>query len=523
MGRLSKQGSVNNDFEGEFQELRQLSDSIIDIAHVMIVVLDREGRIVRFNSTAEKITGYSESEVLGKPIWDVLITKEDRKWFKQGIRALDHTDPPTQVENYIRTKNGSLRLLIWSGRAIRNQAGKVKWVIGTGVDVTEQRALQDQLQKTDKMRAMGELAAGIAHDFNNILTGILGHVHLLQLKLKKGITAQEDLSKTLLKIEKSISKASELVGQILKFVKGAPSKMEEVSLNQAVKEVIQVVEPMVKKEGVTIIQELGQEGPVVTGDPGQIQQVILNLLVNGVHACAPGGRVWVRTSTQDCHLGPIGSCAVIEVEDNGIGISSRLRDRIFEPYFTTKDQTKEGTGLGLFVVYNIVKGYKGKIKVWSRLGIGSRFTVLLPLTRCEHEKKIPRDKEHEKQVGALRAPLTVMAIDDDDMLRELFIEGLALLGHKALTASSGYEAIEIFKKYSNDIDLIILDRFMPDISSEELLKNLRQVDPQAKVIFMSGYLPDVEELKRLPGVIGVLHKPFSIYDLKILLNREVAN
>ncbi len=509
--------------EEELQEAKWFSDAIIDIAHVMILVLDHDGRIVRFNKSAEQITGYTASEIMGKTIWDVLIPEKDKRRFVKGMRALEFRDPPTQVESFIRVKDGSLRLVLWSSRAIRDDLGRVKWVVGTGVDITEQKALQDQLQRADKMRAMGELAVGIAHDFNNIVTGIRGHIHLLQMRIDKGVATNEEIYTALKKMERSTTRARELVGQILKFVRGTPSKLEDVDLNRLVKEVVLVLEPYLKRAEVALNLELSKEVPFVTGDPGRLQQVILNLAVNAIQACSRDGKVTIRTGTKPCLVGPLGICALIEVEDTGSGIDPELKDRIFEPYFTTKTEIKEGSGLGLFVVYNIVKLHKGKIDVWSELNRGSRFSVYLPLTRTEYEGRKRPPEEILLAKGRAEGCLTVLTIDDDVALRDLLTEGLALLGHRAITAASGKEALELYHRHAQEIHLVIIDRFMPDISGEELLDELHKINPRLKAVIMSGYLPDADDLRKLPGIIDILQKPFSIYDLKTLLTQCLAD
>ncbi len=501
--------------ELELQEARQFSDSIIDTAHVMIIVLDHHGRVIRFNNTAEQLTGYKANEILGRVLWDVIIAKEDRARIIQNIRSLDHSDVPLQTENFILTKNGHHRLVLWSSRRILDEKGKLKWMVCTGVDITEQKALQDQIQKSDKMRAMGELAIGIAHDFNNILTGIRGHIHLLQLKLEKGAANEEDIKSSLEKVAGATKRAGELVGQILKFVREGPSRQEDVDLNGLVEDVVQILNPYIKKEDLHIKVQRHEEPTIITGDPAKLQQVVLNLVVNAIHACHEGGRISIRTGIEPCLTGLSGGCAVIEVEDTGHGIDSSIKDKIFEPYFTTKDKSKEGTGLGLFVAYSIVKAHKGKIEVWSQPGKGSRFSVYFPLTKTQYQK--PAD--FVRATDRPKSAFTVLTVDHREALRELLTESISLLGYRVLTAGSGREALELYETHGEDINLVIMDRFLPDISCENILESLNHLNPEIKIIIMAGFLPDAEELKKMPRVADVLLKPFSIYTLKSLLAR----
>ncbi len=497
------------------QETRQLSDSIIDMAHVIIIVLDHAGRIVRFNRTAEHVTGYTAKEVLGQNMWDVIVPRKEKFRIIQGIRNLRQSGLPIQTEELLLTRDKRERLALWSARGILDKHGKTKWIVCTGVDITEQKALEDQIQKSDKMRAMGELAVEIAHDFNNILTGIKGHIRLLEMKLEKGIGNENDVRASLEKVAGATQRASELVGQILRFVKGMPSRQEDINIDDLAEEVIQILQPSLKKENIRVEMHKNGQAPIITGDAGKLQQVILNLIVNAIHACSDSGRgsIIIRTGTRPCLKGRYGMCAFLEVEDTGSGMEANVKNKIFEPYFSTKDKTREGTGLGLFVVYNIVRSHGGKIKVWSRPGKGSRFSLYFPLAEKEYES--PAEIKPVPDEAA--RPLTIMAVDGREDLRELLAEGLEMLGYRSFTAGTGKKALALYERHRKDIDLVIIDRFLPDMDCRDILQRMKDLEPGINAIIMAGYVPNEEEIKSMPGVIDILYKPFSFFALKSLL------
>ncbi len=498
-------------------------DAIIDTTNVMIIVLDPRGRITRFNRAAERITGLGSPAVVGSPIWDKLVPENERKRFSRAMEVLEIEGPPCQVEGNIRTRDGTLRLVLWNFDAIKDETGSLKWIVGTGIDVTEQKTLQDQLQRADKMRAMGELATGIAHDFNNIITGVRGHIQLLRAKLQKGVAGKDDIYATLEKMEGSTAKARELVGQILKFARDVPSKQEEVDLNRLISEVVLVLEPALGKAEVDLELELAKEAPVVAGDPVRLQQVILNLAVNAIHASSRNGKIVIRTAISPCMVGPSGWCAVIEVEDNGTGMDPGLKERIFEPYFTTKVNGREGSGLGLFVVYNIVKLHHGRIDVWSQPNQGTRFSVYLPLAGRRQEGAAGRPlAKKQPSPPSKSGGIMVLAVEKDQALRDFLSEGLSLLGYRNITAASGKEAVELCEKLEGEVHVALIDCFISDMSSTELVERLRRIRPGLKGIIMSGYFPDADDIKQAPGVFEVLLKPFSIYDLKSLLAQLAA-
>jgi signal transduction histidine kinase/CheY-like chemotaxis protein len=417
------------------------------------------------------------------------------------------------------------------------------WKVSAERAIGERSELEAQMRQTQKLETVGMLAGGIAHDFNNILAAILGHASLLEGEVDDPASARRVQA-----IVDSSRRAAVLVEQMLAYAGRARTRTGAVDLPQTIKEVVELVGPALDKKTELILQ-LDGPTPRITGDPVQIQQIIMNLITNASEALEGGrGHVWIRTAAVDTEgnaltrpAGP-GDFALIEVRDEGCGIAPDQLETIFDPFFTTKPS---GHGLGLAAVLGIVRSHGGDIVVDSTLGEGTRFRVLLPcpdaeaLAAAEQEADVPRPRIRLRTAtspAGLQGPARrtirkraegpgyVLIVDDEEMVRELAGEVLERAGHKILLARDGDDGLRVFETYGPDIDLVVLDRTMPGLDGLELLAEIRRRRPDMPAIISSGYADDAgsRTLQSL-GVDAVLQKPWAPRDLVHLVKQLDTN
>jgi signal transduction histidine kinase/CheY-like chemotaxis protein len=365
-------------------------------------------------------------------------------------------------------------------------------------DTTETRRIEDALRQSEerlrqaqKMEAIGTLAGGIAHDFNNLLTGILGHSSLLLEELPAGSPLAADVAA----IETSAHRASELARQILTFARQDPRiDMGPVDPNTVVEEVVRLLQRTVDKS-VAIETRMSRSPLRVLGNAGQLHQAILNLCINACEAMPRGGKLLVETGREDDR-------AAITVTDSGIGIAEAQQKRIFEPFFTTKEQ---GRGLGLPMVFGIVRGHGGDIVVQSEPGKGTTFRTLLPLI---DEQPVVAAKDKEPPRGGRE---TILVIDDEPYVRRLLTRILERAGYTALMAEDGAQGLSVFEQNRGAVDLVVLDVSMPGMSGAEVHERLVAMAPGVKIVLSSGYSDD-ERISQIldRGVRTFLRKPYRV-------------
>lgn len=373
----------------------------------------------------------------------------------------------------------------------------------------EKRALEEQLRQSQKMEAIGRLAGGIAHDFNNLLTVIGGYSELALSQLTKG----DPLGDNIQEIRKASERASELTRQLLVFSRRQILEMRTLDLNV----LIQGMESMLRRvlgEDIELTLRKGSDLGCIKSDPGQIEQVVMNLAVNARDAMPSGGRLILETQNVSLdeaythhHIGVTpGPYVMLSVSDTGCGMTAEIRDRAFEPFFTTKEKGK-GTGLGLSTVFGIVKQSNGSIWVYSEPGEGSTFKIYLPrmdepvdvAIKSEELKEIPRGKE------------TVLVVEDEEEVRKLAVRILKKQGYRVLEAAFGGEALMIVEQHPEPIHLILTDVVMPRMSGPELIDHLRRVRRDFKVLYMSGYTDESVVLHGVQaGEVSLLQKPFTV-------------
>ncbi len=374
-------------------------------------------------------------------------------------------------------------------------------------DITYDKEVERQLVHSQKMDSIGTLAGGVAHDFNNLLTTILGYTELLKRELK----GSESSSQKLVQIEKSANRAAELTGQLLAFSRRHPTVLNVFDLNDLVTETMDMVRSTVPAS-IEVSFAPGVNVANIEADSTQIQQVLINLILNARDAISGLGNITISTRTgYDTQAGGAGDrpFTILEVEDDGVGIPKDVLHRIFEPFYTTKEVGK-GTGLGLAMVYGIIKKHNGFIEVTSALGIGTKFSAFLPSTG----KSAGENDAQEPAPYKRRRKLVVMVVDDEPDLRDFCVTALGEVATEILTASNGLEALEQFEKANRKVDLILLDLTMPKMSGPECFKRLRAIDPNVRVLISSGYSLDMDAEALLKGnATGFLPKPYDLNQL----------
>lgn len=441
-----------------------------------------------------------------------LIHPEDVERVTQAIEYHLRTRQPFFEEYRVVKKDGTFLHWTDSGTALWDSAGNAyKW-IGVNTDVTERRSLEEQLRQSQKMEAVGRLAGGVAHDFNNLLSVILGYSEILMRKL--GPTSP--FKKEVEEIKKAGNRATRLTRQLLAFSRKQVLELKVLDLNSSVSEMDKLLRRLIG-EDIELISSLESLPCMVKADPGQLEQVIMNLVVNARDAMPKGGRLTLKTGRIEFHEAaifgqikiPPGRYAILYVSDTGCGMDAETLSKIFEPFFTTKMEGK-GTGLGLSMVYGIVTQSGGYIRVSSQKNHGSMFSIYLPEVEAPLEPKVAKTLSNSSHGGSE----TIMVVEDEDVVRKLINEILKVGGYHILEARDGDEAVQLAKNEQNHIQLVITDVVMPRMSGSELVKKLKDFNPQLRVLYMSGHLDDaIVQHGSTEARSAFLQKPFTTHGL----------
>ncbi len=486
--------------------------TIIDNAVIWIDLLDEKGNVVFWNRAAERISGYSREEVLGhNKIWEWLYPdKEYREEIFAKAMAIIRGEVVENLETVITTKDGRKRVIWWHSNNLQDEKGKIIGSIALGADVTELKKIEEQLRLANKMQGLGRLAGGIAHDFNNILSIVKGYTDLILENIPYDSPVREDL----LEISEASERGAQLTRQLLAFSKR--QTLEKISLD--LNETITSMERMLRRilgEDINLVLNLEEELPPVNADPSQIEQVIFNLVINAREAMPGGGTLTISTSLTRIDYSYIrehpyakpGDYVLLAVSDTGVGMSPEVRERIFEPFFSTKP---EGVGFGLSMVYGIVNQHNGYIWVYSEPELGTTFKVYLPPSGEPAEKRKPREESLEIPAGNE----AIILMEDERAVRALGVRILRQLGYRVFEAQEPEDALLILEKYPEEINLLITDVIMPRINGVELAEKARKIRPELKVLFISGY--PMEQINN-HGILkleeNLLEKPFSARSL----------
>jgi PAS domain S-box-containing protein len=483
---------------------------LIENAHDAIFIT-QEGFITYANPRTLKLLGFDMEELLRKPVASFLIAENNQanRNKKTGSKNVADATSCKLINKKLVELSLEVNIIdvVWENK---------KASLYFGRDVTNQKKLEAQLHRAQKMEAIGTLAGGLAHDFNNLLMGIQGNTSLMLLQTPSGQPHYERLKN----IEQYVASGAEITGQLLGFARGGKYEVKPINLNNLIEKNAQMF-GRTKKE-ISIHENYYKNLWTVEVDRGQIEQVLLNLYVNAWQAMPRGGHLYLSTinisvdeNMANIHQIQKGRYVRASITDDGIGMDEETQMKLFDPFFTTKVRSR-GTGLGLASAYGIIKNHGGTISVYSAKGKGATFNIYLPAS----EKEAISDEaiaEDSLSVGKE----TILFVDDEDMIVNVGRDMLETMGYKVITANSGKEALQIYEKSKIDIDLVILDLIMPHLSGEATFKKIKEINPEAKVLLSSGYSINGQATKLIEqGCRGFIQKPYSINELSTRI-REI--
>ncbi|RKX76613.1 MAG: hybrid sensor histidine kinase/response regulator [Spirochaetes bacterium] len=468
-------------------------------------VADETGKILTCNPSFLRIFKFSSrEEASDENINNFFLNKDDKERFWEKI--IKNRKIELEEMTLITAENKPISVLANVVGTFREE--KIRKIKGYLIDITERKRLEEQLRQSQKMDAIGRLAGGVAHDFNNILTVITGYCSLIKDKLKEDIPVENDIEG----IQNAAHKAAALTRRLLSFSRNQILKPEVININDMIRDMDKLIRMLIL-EDISVHAILNAKNPHVFIDPGQMEQVLINLITNARDAMPRGGKLIIETGDLvlsepiNSILGkiPEGNYVIVKISDTGVGIEEELLTKIFEPFFTTKPDEK-GTGLGLSTVYGIVNQSKGYLDVGSKPSYGTTFKIYLPQKLSPTEYKVVLHKEDETWKGTE----TILVVEDEDEVRKLIIKILLHKGYDVLEAKNSGEALLAFEKDKERIDLLITDIIMPYLSGDKLAERLKGEKPDLKILFISGYPSKTIQRKNLFSTgAAFISKPFN--------------
>jgi two-component system cell cycle sensor histidine kinase/response regulator CckA len=511
-------------FKALYQKSKQEEEvyrSLIRSSADAIVIYDLNLQATYTSPMFKQIFGWNTNELHDER--SPFIPDSEKKACMDAIQeVIDKGIPCQGFESRRATRDGRLIDVSISASRYDDHAGQPAGLLMILRDVSERKRLEVQLQHIERMEAIGTLAGGIAHDFNNLLMAIQGSVSLLRY----GLEPSHPQYKSFLNIEKQIERGSRLTSQLLGYARKGKYQVRPIDIREVLRESAETLRRT--RKDLSIYFNLNPDLRPINADVHQMEQVFMNLLINAADAMSEGGNLYL--SAQNVHSDIMadkayapkpGAYVLLEIADTGVGMDQKTLKRIFEPFFTTKGMGR-GTGLGLASVYGIVKGHGGYIDVDSQLGHGTTFRIYLPATHR------PVAKTTAQQQQAATGSGTILLVDDEVLVLEVGTGMLKALGYTVLTADSGRSAIQIFEAYKEQIDLVLLDMVMPEMSGSVTFDKIREIDPQIPVLLISGYSIDGKASEIMErGCNGFIQKPYNIEKLSkkisdILKNPKVS-
>jgi PAS domain S-box-containing protein len=504
------------------RESEEFMRQVIDTTPACIFIKDYQGKFLLVNKMMADFHNSTPEEMVGKREQDITSSSDEQvmeveKFLADDRKVIDSGKPLLIPEEIYTLPNGET---VWlqTTKIPLTLKGNPRCVLGIAFNISTRKKAQEALRQSEenliqsqKMEAVGRLAGGIAHDFNNLLTAIIGYSEILKIKE----SLDEDAEDNVKEILKAAKRAAELIQQLLAFSRKQILRPKVINLNKLVAETESMLRRLIG-EDIDIVTRFASDLWNVKADPGQLDQVIMNMVVNARDAMPRGGELTLETenvyldkSYFSGHIkGDPGEYVLLSVSDTGRGMSPRTRELIFEPFFTTKEK---GTGLGLATVYGIIKQSGGYIWVNSEEDHGTVFKVYLPRVK-KGEKKLLKDGI---SVAPERGTETIILVEDEDMVRKMIRDSLRLFGYEVLEAGGGKEALEIFDRYKEgEIDLLITDVVMPDMSGRELAIRVLENVPGLNVLYISGYTDEtIVHHGVLDEGVSLLQKPFSPHTL----------
>jgi two-component system cell cycle sensor histidine kinase/response regulator CckA len=498
--------------------------AIVESSDDAIVSKDLAGTVQTWNKGAEHIYGYSAVEMIGRPM-SMLLPPDRPDEEAEILSRLAKGELVDHFETARMRKDGTRIDVSLSISPVYDRDGTVIAASHVARDITERQTLETERLHAQKLESLGVLAGGVAHDFNNLLTGILGNASLVMEDLPPTNPNRQVLGECV----KAAERAAQLTRQLLAYAGKGRFVTEAVNLSALVREINRLIQASISRK-VQVRLELAGDLPSVEADASQLQQVIMNLIINGAEAIGENvGLVVCTTAVQTIdeayirtlgaegrHIAP-GQYVTLEVHDSGCGMDETTLKRIFEPFFTTKFT---GRGLGLAAVSGIVHGHKGALKVYSSPGNGSTFKVLFPVLPDANQPAAPAPPLHFSE-GREK---TVLIVDDEESVRGVARNTLQRRGYRTIEAVDGRDAIEVYRRFAGEISLVLLDLTMPYMNGEEVLRELKVLTPSVKVLLSSGF-NQVEAIRRFTGkgLAGFLQKPYSAAVLAETVKRIVSD
>lgn len=493
--------------EAELVRTRNFLQNIFDSTVDSIITTDLNGKVTFISSRARAMLNMSDDDIIGEKVYKIY-----DKGYEEASFIMKTLMSEGELKNHEMktvTKDNEILDIHLSASLLKNEIGIIIGTLGIFRDISDKKRLEEQLQQTQKMKAVATLAGGIAHNFNNILMAIQGYTSLMLFEMD----ISHPYRKMLENIEKQIENGAKLTSRLIEYARERKYTAGPIDLNQLIKETIFTF-ASAKKE-IRINLNLDQSLLYLQANKGQIEQLLMNMFVNAIEAMPEGGELCIETQNitgkeasalkkerllkldRDHYI-------LLTIRDTGVGIDPEVIDQIFEPFYTTKSMGK-GTGLGLSSVYGIVQSCGGMINVESRKGVETTFSIVFPAVE-ETPQAISVDPKHRDV-----RPGTVLMVDDEGMILDVGGKMLRTMGYHVLTASGGREAVELYKKHRSDIDFVILDMIMPGMSGGDTYKALMEIDKKTRVILTSGYDAEDKASSILSqGKAAFIQKPFNL-------------
>ncbi|NOY12389.1 MAG: PAS domain S-box protein [Deltaproteobacteria bacterium] len=492
---------------------------LIESSSDWIWEVNKDGVFTYASPQIETILGYKPEEVIGRTPFELMPEDEAEQTTKIFTELIETGRPIVMLENVCLHKDGRLILLETSGVPVFDAAGEVSGYSGIDRDITERKKVEESLQKMEKLESIGTLAGGIAHDFNNILMGLFGNISMA----KRDLPDDHPVLKRLAEAENSMNRATRLTKQLLTFAKGGAPVRENVCIAQLAEEVVRFD---LSGSNVKLVFNQADDLWSAEVDKGQIQQVFSNLSINANQAMPDGGHLYLTLENLDNSAGSVpslkkGKYIKVSVRDEGTGIAEKHFERIFDPYFSTK---QSGSGLGLATVHSIIHKHGGDISVASESGKGTVFTFYLPAAEAPQQSPVEQPASHTPAEGQKGR---ILVMDDEVMVCDLAVQMLETSGFAVATAADGQRAIDMYKQSMEDGETfaaVIMDLTIPGgIGGKEAIKEIIAIDPEARVIVSSGYADDpVMANYSAYGFQGIIAKPYTLDNLQDVLGRILA-
>jgi len=492
------------------EELAQTShflEQIVKAAPLAVAVVNAQGLYTHVNPQFFAEYGYTPEDILRKPYSAIYANKKE---MLQLMRELKERGEIFSRRTLVKHKDGRVLPSRVSIRILYGANGELLGSVAMGRNIADEVNLERQMEQVQKLEAVSALSGGLAHNFNNLLTVIMGLTNLMMSKIGPDHPFYADLKE----IELQVRAGRELTENLLTFTQDTRFETQSLALNDLIKGTVDIFART--RRDIQVALELAPDLPPVEADPGQMQQVLMNLLINAWQAMPQGGTITIQSRTvtvgewKDAvwHLNP-GRYASFAVVDTGVGMDQETLERIFEPLFTTKPPG-QGTGLGLASAYHIIIHHRGAIQVQSRKGLGSTFSIFLPVSQSLPEVLAPKDRRIVYGRG------TILVVDDEPALRRVAARLLEKLGYRAIQAPGGEKAVELFQEGSPEIDLVLMDMIMPGMNGFQTIEQIRALNSQVPIILCSGYGDG--KGKSLPPDVGYLSKPYTLD----ILSQKVA-